>query len=68
MTSTQFSRNCPVRERTADGVSVGRCWFYTGESGVCPRHGDVREALKKLPNLTDESEIRFSSESRKESK
>lgn len=29
-----------VRERTADGVSVGRCW-YAIKNGKCPRHGDV---------------------------
>lgn len=38
-----FLRNCAVRERTADGVSVGRCWFYVGAECVCPRHGDVRK-------------------------
>jgi hypothetical protein len=25
-----FSRNCPIRQRTADGESVGRCWHYCG--------------------------------------
>jgi len=42
-------RNCAVRERTGDGVSVGRCWFWTNEkSGVltCPRHGNVTEIQK----------------------
>ena len=42
-------RNCAVRERTGDGVSVGRCYFYTGKEGdslVCPRHGDVTEIQK----------------------
>jgi hypothetical protein len=37
-------RNCPVRERTADGVSVGRCWYFCPE-GVCPRHGDVSKEI-----------------------
>ena len=34
--------NCAVRERTGDGVSVGRCWFHAPDD-VCPRHGDVSE-------------------------
>ena len=51
-----FQRNCPINERTADGVSVGRCWFHTGRDGICPRHGDVNEYLKRLPKLTDERE------------
>lgn len=39
-----FPRNCPVRETTADGDSVGRCWFWLGDDGnTCPRHGDVSE-------------------------
>ena len=33
--------NCPIRERTADGVSVGRCMHYLGEKRMCPIHGDV---------------------------
>lgn len=37
--------NCPIRERTADGFSVGRCWFHCPDD-VCPRHGDVSRALK----------------------
>lgn len=36
--------NCPIREHTADGVSVGRCWHFC-ERGRCPRHGDVKEVL-----------------------
>jgi hypothetical protein len=36
--------NCPIREHTADGVPVGRCWYHCPR-GVCPRHGDVRSAL-----------------------
>ena len=37
-----FPRNCPVRERTGDGVPVGRCWYHLGKDGnTCPRHGDV---------------------------
>lgn len=34
--------NCAVREHTADGVPVGRCWHYAPDSR-CPRHGDVRQ-------------------------
>jgi hypothetical protein len=48
--------NCPIRERTGDGVSVGRCWCYCPDD-VCPRHGDVSEALKRYREtnqLTDE--------------
>ena len=26
--------NCPVREHTADGRSVGRCWFYCPDSAI----------------------------------
>jgi hypothetical protein len=33
-----FPNNCNVMEKTADGVSVGRCWFYLRD-GICPRHG-----------------------------
>lgn len=40
-----FENNCPIRERTADGVSVGRCWHYCPK-GVCPRHGDVSNELQ----------------------
>lgn len=45
--NVEFARwnpnSCAVRERTADGDSVGPCMFYL-ESGVkCPRHGIVKE-------------------------
>ena len=33
--------NCPVRERTGDGVSVGRCWRFMPDQKTCPTHGDV---------------------------
>jgi hypothetical protein len=49
-------RNCPIREFTADGVPVGRCWFYCHD-GVCERHGDVSVELKlynETGKLTDE--------------
>tara|TARA_Y100000817_G_scaffold260550_1_gene214761 strand:+ start:1827 stop:2054 length:228 start_codon:yes stop_codon:yes gene_type:complete len=52
-------RNCPVNERTAEGKSVGRCWFYCPE-GICPRHGDVSSAIAKFKEtgkLTDENDI-----------
>lgn len=47
---------CPIRERTGDGRSVGRCYFHCPD-GVCPRHGDVSEPLKTYRTtgkLTDE--------------
>ena len=50
---------CAVRERTADGRSVGRCYFQTVD-GRCPRHGNVRkvqERYTKTGRLTDESEL-----------
>lgn len=34
--------NCSVIERTADGESVGPCWYYL-KDGVCPRHGRVKQ-------------------------
>lgn len=53
----QFPNNCPIIERTGDGVAVGRCWFHCRD-GVCPRHGDVGKYLAKLPTLTDENDMR----------
>lgn len=50
---------CAVRERTADGVSVGRCWFRV-EAGRCPRHGDVANVQRRYAEtgrLTDESAL-----------
>jgi hypothetical protein len=50
---------CAVRERTADGVSVGRCYFRT-EDGVCPRHGDVsavQAEYARTGRLTDEGDL-----------
>ena len=49
--------NRAVRERTGDGVSVGRCWFYVGKTMVCPRHGDVRviqDHFIKTGNLSED--------------
>lgn len=40
-----FVNNCPIRERTADGFSVGRCWMKLTNQ-VCPRHGDVTKAVE----------------------
>jgi hypothetical protein len=51
---------CAVREQTADGVSVGRCWFNVVE-GRCPRHGDVAEVQKNYAatgRLTSESDLK----------
>ena len=38
--------NCPILELTADGVQVGRCYYFC-PGNVCPRHGDVRRELKR---------------------
>lgn len=35
--------NCAVRERTANGTSVGPCCFYLEGGTTCPRHGKVRD-------------------------
>ena len=34
--------NCAVRERTADGVSVGPCTHYLAGGTTCPIHGKVK--------------------------
>lgn len=50
---------CAVRERTANGVSVGRCYFHVVD-GKCPRHGDVskiQEHYSKTGRLTDEGDL-----------
>lgn len=52
---------CPVREKTADGNSVGRCWLSVGRDNLCIRHGDVTDAVqvyKELGQLTDEHNLR----------
>jgi hypothetical protein len=54
------SNACAVRERTADLVSVGRCWFNLEPGDVCPRHGDVREVMQRYRScgkLTDELDL-----------
>ena len=43
-------RNCAVREMTADGVPVGRCWCYLSEGDICPRHGNVKAIMEKYRN------------------
>lgn len=40
-------RNCAVREHTADGTNVGRCWHFVGDGGHCPRHGDVSAVQRR---------------------
>ena len=49
--------NCPINERTADGILVGRCCHYLSDGKTCPRHGDVSRAVKMYENtgrLTNE--------------
>jgi hypothetical protein len=50
---------CAVRERTADGDNVGRCYFHT-VGGMCPRHGDVAAVQRhyvETGRLTDERSL-----------
>ena len=42
-----FSCNCPILEKTASGVSVGRCWLYLEDGNTCRFHGDVSTAVRK---------------------
>lgn len=52
-----FDKNCAIMERSADRRALGRCWFYVGDSLVCPRHGDVEFVQKHYSEtgyLTDE--------------
>lgn len=56
MTGPIAPNACPIRERTANGVSVGRCWMHCID-GTCSRHGDVSAALthyRETGKLTDE--------------
>lgn len=49
--------NCPIREFTADGECVGRCWFFLPDGKTCERHGDVSKSVgkfEKTGELTDE--------------
>ena len=43
--------NCPVDERTADGVYVGACEYYLQDGTTCPRHGIVKESANPTPPL-----------------
>lgn len=55
-----MEQNCAINEQTGDGKTVGRCCFYVGDTGFCPRHGDVRQVqdhYKKTGKLTLESEF-----------
>lgn len=38
----QFPNNCPIVEVDGDGKEAGVCAYHL-KSGVCPRHGMVRE-------------------------
>ena len=56
--SNWMPNNCPVITRTADGVNVGRCWYYMKDTKTCPTHGlviDEEEMADRLsassPNL-----------------
>lgn len=52
---------CAVREHTADGVNVGRCWHFVGDKCVCPRHGDVAAVMKlyrETGKLTNDSDLK----------
>lgn len=56
-----FPSNCPIREFTADGVNVGRCWCYLKDGHTCPRHGDVSKAVesyKETGKLTDDPRMK----------
>lgn len=48
--------NCPVVERTADGVEVGTCTFYMKDGKTCPRHGDVEKL--GAPERADKTEAK----------
>lgn len=51
---------CAIREFTADGVNVGRCYHFVGRGTVrtCPRHGNVTEVQRRYREtgkLTDDN-------------
>jgi hypothetical protein len=50
--SVQFTGNCPVRQHTADGAFVGRCWHSTYD-GYCPSHGKVSKWLGEDADLAN---------------
>ena len=56
-----FPNNCAIRERTGDGVNVGRCYFNLEDNDICPRHGDVHslmEEFRKTGNLQEDPRYR----------
>ncbi len=60
MAPFSHGNNCPIRERTADGRSVGRCWTYMVDGKTCERHGDVEIEAKyyrETGKLTDENDL-----------
>lgn len=44
-----FPNNCAIRERTADGDSVGPCCFHLAHGTTCPRHGIVKPPRSNDP-------------------
>ena len=53
--------NCPINEQTADGVTVGRCYFHLEDGHTCPRHGDVSVEVERCDRdgmLTLENDLR----------
>jgi hypothetical protein len=53
--------NCPINEQTADGVPVGRCWYYLKDGKTCPCHGDVEDEVRRFEQeglLTLENSMR----------
>lgn len=38
--------NCPIIEKTADGMEVGICTFFLRDGKTCPRHGEVSKHIK----------------------
>lgn len=53
--------NCPIREFTADGAPVGRCFYFLEDGKHCPRHGDVSvevEIFNTTGKTTTEYDLR----------
>lgn len=53
-------RVCAIKQHTADGAPAGRCFYYVGETGRCPLHGDVRMVQKRFietGKLTNDFEL-----------
>ena len=58
--SGSFDNSCPINEQTADGTTVGRCWFGL-VNGQCRRHGDVSkyvEVYRETGQMTLENDMR----------